>query len=346
MLLRIGIGAAGYSPEGVSFVQEAEHLGVDSVWSGEAWGFDALTPLAFLAAKTSRVRLGTAIVQLGARTPAALAMAALSLQALSGDRFVLGLGTSGPQVIEGWHGVRFDRPLRRTQETIEIIRLLVSGGRSSYEGSIYRLPLPGGEGRAIASSAPPRPVPIYVASLGPANLELTGRVADGWIGTAFMPETAEAFLEPLRRGAVSVGRTLNDLDLTVAVTVEFTEDVDEAARRHARGYAFTMGAMGSETHNFYNDAFGRQGFADDVAAVAQLWRTGQRDAAANRVPLEIGFRTNLLGTPELVRDRLCSYRDVGVGTLRVGIPGRNLSARLDTLGTLIDLVEEVNAEAG
>ncbi len=344
MTLQIGIGAASFSPEGVRFVQDAERLGIDSVWAGEAWGYDALTPLAFLAAGTSRVRLGTAIVQLGARTPAALAMAALSLQALSGDRFVLGIGTSGPQVIEGWHGVRFDRPLRRTQETIEIVRLLASGGRSSYDGSIYRLPLAGGEGKAIASSAPPRRVPVYVASLGPANLELTGRLADGWIGTAFMPESADAFVEPLRRGAASAGRVLSELDLTVAVTLEFTEDVDEAARRHARGYAFTMGAMGSETHNFYNDAFSRQGFADDVAAVAQLWRAGQREAAADRVPVEIGLRTNLLGPPDVVRDRLRRYRDVGVGTLRVGLVGPDRTARLDALGTLVDLVAEVNAE--
>ncbi len=346
MALRVGIVAGGSLPEDAAFVEEAERLGVDSVWAPEAWGYDALTPLAYLAARTSRVRLGTAIVQLGARTPAALAMAALSLQRLSKGRFVLGVGTSGPQVIEGWHGVAFDRPIRRTEETIEIVRLLVSGERSDYEGRHYRLPLPGGQGRAIRSSAPPANVPIYVASLGPVNLALTGRLADGWIGTGFMPETAEAFFEPIRQGAASAGRSLADLDLTVSASIELTTDVEGAARRHARGYAFTFGAMGSETHNFYNDAFGRQGFADDVAAVARLWRAGAREAAADRVPTEIGLRTNLLGTPEMVRDRLRRHRDAGVQTLRVGVPGPDRTARLDTLGTLLDLVAEVNAEPG
>jgi F420-dependent oxidoreductase-like protein len=344
MTLLVGIGASASSPEGVAFVREAERLGVDSVWVAEAWGYDALTPLGFLAGQTDRIRLCTGIVQLGARTPAALAMAAMSLQNLSGGRFVLGVGTSGPQVIEGWHGVAFDRPIRRTRETIEIVRLLTSGERSRYEGEVYRLPLPDGEGRAIRSSAPPRAVRIYVASLGPANLSLTGRLADGWIGTAFMPETAATFREPIRQGAASVGRALSDIELTVPATVELTADVEEAAKRHARGYAFTMGAMGSETRNFYNDAFARQGFAEDVAAVARLWRGGDREAAADRVPLEIGLRTNLLGTPEMVRERLRLYRRAGVGTIRVGVPGPSPSARLDTLATLLDLVHEVNAE--
>ncbi len=344
MALRVGIGAGATSPEGVAFVREAERLGIDSVWVGEAWGYDALTPLAFLAAQTDRIRLCTGIVQLGARTPAAMAMAAMSLQSISRGRFVLGVGTSGPQVIEGWHGVPFDRPIGRTRETIEIVRLLTSGARSRYEGELYPLPLPGGEGRAIRSSARPTEVPIYVASLGPANLSLTGRLADGWIGTAFMPETAAVFREPIRQGAASAGRRLSDVELTVPATIELNADVEGAARRHARGYAFTIGAMGSETRNFYNDAFGRQGFAEEVAAVARLWRAGEREAAADRVPLEIGLRTNLLGTPAMVLERLRLYRRAGVGTIRVGVPGPSTSDRLDTLGTLLDLVHEVNAE--
>ena len=213
-----------------------------------------------------------------------LAMSALSLQRLSGGRFVLGLGTSGPQVMEGWHGVAFARPLQRTAETIEIVRLLVAGERSAHDGEIFPLPLPGGAGRAIRTSAPPEAVPIYVASLGPGNLALTGRLADGWIGTSFLPESAEAFFGPIAEGARSAGRRIEDLDLTVPAAVEFTDDVEEAARRHARGYAFTFGAMGSERQNFYNDAFGRQGFADDVAAVARLWRDGDREGAAATGP--------------------------------------------------------------
>ena len=174
-------------------------------------------------------------MQLGARTPAMLAMSALSLQALSGGRFVLGIGTSGPQVMEGWHGVRFDKPVRRTRETIEIIRAITAGERLEYHGEIYELPLPGGEGRAIRSLMPPTHLPIYVASLGPANLRLTGELADGWIGNSFFPETADVFLDPIREGAARAGRDIADLDLTVAVGVEFTDDVEAAGRRHADG---------------------------------------------------------------------------------------------------------------
>src|SRR4051812_12253707 len=215
-----------FTADGVEFVREAERLGVDSVWVPEFWAGDALTPLAYLAACTTRVRLATGIVQLGARTPAMLAMSALSLQALSGGRFVLGIGTSGPQVMEGWHGVRFDRPVRRTRETIEIIRKVSAGEPLSYDGELYVLPLPGGEGRAIRSLMPPTHVPIYVASLGPANLRLTGEMADGWIGNSFFPETASVFLDPIREGAAAAGRSLSDLDLTVSVGVEFTDDVE------------------------------------------------------------------------------------------------------------------------
>ncbi|MGH2467367.1 MAG: LLM class flavin-dependent oxidoreductase, partial [Candidatus Limnocylindrales bacterium] len=253
------------------------------------------------------------------------------------------LCTSGPQVMEGWHGVRFEHPISRTRETIEIVRRIASGERSRHEGEVYTLPLPGGAGRSIRSSAPSAPVPIYIASLGPANLRLTGELADGWIGTSFMPETADAFLGPIRDGAAAAGRSLASLDLSAPAAVEFTDDVDEAAKRHARGYAFTFGAMGSARQNFYNNAFARQGFGDDVAAVEQLWRSGDREAAAARVPAEIGLRTNLLGTPAMVAERLRLYRDCGITTLRVHVAG-SASERLDHLGTLLDVVAEVNAE--
>src|SRR5438094_3903432 len=179
--MRVAVAIAGATPEQVEFVREAERLGADSVWVAEAWGHDALTPLAFLAARTSTIRLATGIAQLGARTPAMLAMSALSMQSLSGGRFVLGIGTSGPQVMEGWHGVRFDKPVQRTRETIDIIRAVTTGKRVEYHGQVYELPLPNGEGRSIRSLMPPAHVPIYVASLGPNNLRLTGELADGWI---------------------------------------------------------------------------------------------------------------------------------------------------------------------
>ncbi|TMF98148.1 MAG: LLM class flavin-dependent oxidoreductase, partial [Chloroflexi bacterium] len=174
------------------YVIEAERMGVDSVWSAEAWGHDGATPLAYLAAKTSRIRLGSGILQTVGRTPANLAMTAMTLQSMSGGRFLLGLGVSGPQVVEGWHGVRYTRPIKRLAETIAVVRLLSSGEKSQYEGEIIRLPLPGGEGKAIRSRAKPQPnIPIYLATLSPNSLELTGEVADGWLGTSFMPEHAD-----------------------------------------------------------------------------------------------------------------------------------------------------------
>ncbi|CAN5606264.1 hypothetical protein BH18ACT1_BH18ACT1_05340 [soil metagenome] len=235
MTLHVGVGATPLTPEGLEFVRQAEQLGVDSVWVPEFWAGDALTPLAYLAASTTRIRLATGIVQLGARTPAMLAMSALSLQALCGGRFVLGIGTSGPQVMEGWHGVRFDRPVRRTRETIEIVRAISAGQRLEYHGEVYELPLPDGEGRSLRSLMAPAHVPIHVAALGPANLRLTGELADGWIGNSFFPETADVFLDPIRDGAARAGRRLSDLDLSVSVGVEFTDDVEDAGRRHADG---------------------------------------------------------------------------------------------------------------
>ena len=272
-------------------------------------------------------------------------MSALSMQALSGGRFILGLGTSGPQVMEGWHGVRFERPLVRTRETIDILRRVVAGERVAHHGELYRLPLPDGPGRSIRVSAPPAPVPVFIASLGPANHHLPGEVADGWIGTSFMPESASVFLDPIREGAESAGRALSDIELTVPAAVEFTEDVEEAAARHARGYAFTFGAMGSPSQNFYKDAFSRQDFEAEAAEVQRLWLAGDREAAARAVPTEIGRRTNLLGTPAMVKERLALYRHAGITTLRVNPAGEGMKGRLDTLGQLMELVGELNAGA-
>ena len=348
MTLRVGITAVPHTPAAVEVIKQAERIGVDSIWVPEFWAFDALTPLGYLAAVTSTVRLATGIAQLGARTPAMLAMSALSLQALSGGRFILGLGASGPQVMEGWHGVRFDRPLRRTRETIEIIRTIAAGELLEYRGQVYTLPLPGGQGRSIRIPVRSAHIPIYLASLGLANLHLTGELADGWIGNSFLPETADVFLEPIRQGAIASGRDPDDIDLTVAVSLEFTEDVERVGQRHAEGYAFTFGAMGSPTRNFYNDAFARQGYGDDVREVQRLWLAGDREAARRRVPLEIGLRTNLIGTDEHVKGRLRLYRDVGIRTLRVALPGDaanpDVEEQTNQLGRLMDLISEINQE--
>ena len=248
--MKVAVTISGGSRQDLDFVLEAEQLGVDSVWIAETWGYDALTPLAFLAARTERVKLATGIVQVGSRSPALLAMSAMSMQALSGGRFLLGVGTSGPQVMEGWHGVRFDRPVTATRETIEIIRMVTSGERLAHSGEVFPLPLPDSVGRALRSSAGPTSVPIYIASMGVKNLELTGELADGWLGNCFMPETADAFLEPLRAGAARAGRSLSELDLVIPVAVEFTDDEEGAARSTPRGYAFTIGAMGTPGAEF------------------------------------------------------------------------------------------------
>jgi len=246
--------------------------------------------------------------------------------------------------MEGWHGIRFGSPLSATRETIDIVRQVARGDRLTYAGKVFRLPLPDGPGRPLRSMMAPVEVPIYVAALGPRNLELTGELADGWIGNAFIPEHGAAFLEYLSAGAAKAGRTVADLELVIPVAVEFTEDAEEAAKRHARGYAFTIGAMGSKEKNFYNAAFTRQGFGDDVNAVQDLWLSGRREEAAERVPVELGFKTNLLGPPTTVKDRIRLYRDAGITTLQAKLDG-DRQHRLDTLAQLIEVVEEVNRES-
>jgi F420-dependent oxidoreductase-like protein len=321
------------------YVVEAERLGVDFVWSHESWGLDAATPLAFMAARTSRIRLGSGIMQAGTRTPALLAMTSQSLASMSGGRFVLGLGVSGPQVIEGWHGIRFDRPLTRMRETVEIVRRAVRGERVAYKGQVYELPLPGGEGKALRTSARPQPnIPVYLATLSPRSLEMTGEIADGWLGTSFMPEHARVFFDHIEAGAKRAGRTLASLDLQAGGHLAFGDDVERMISARKPGLAFTLGAMGSRLHNFYNDAFKRAGYADAATEVQRLWLDGKRDEAAARVPDELAIKVNLLGTEPMVRDRVAAYRRAGVTTLRVDPAGSTLNARLATLARLLDLV--------
>lgn len=327
-------------PGAVEFAVAAERLGVDSVWIPEVWGYDALTGLAYLAAKTTTLRLGTFVVQLGSRSPAMLATSALSLQELSHGRFLLGMGTSGPRVMEGWHGVRFRKPVETTRETIEIVRIVSRGERLEHPGEIYPLPLPDSTGAALMPLVRPRHVPVYVAAMGPRNLRLTGAMADGWLGNAFMPEAAEVFLGPLREGAERAGRSLADIDLVAPVAVEFHDDdasAAAAARKHADGYAFTIGAMGAGGRNFYNDAFTRLGYGEQVAAVADLWQSGRRDDARAAVPLDFGRLTNLVGTQDGITERVHKYRAAGITTLLAKLEGE-YSDQLTTLERLLDTV--------
>jgi F420-dependent oxidoreductase-like protein len=328
------------------YVVQAERLGVDVVWSAEAWGHDAVTPLAYLAACTSRIRLGTGVIQAGTRTPALVAMTAMSLASMSGGRFILGLGVSGPQVIEGWHGLRYERPARRLREIADIVRLATRGERLTYQGQLYQLPLPGGEGKALRAAAQPRPgIPIYLATLSPRSLELTGEIADGWLGTSFMPEHAAVFFEAIAKGAAGAGRTLADLDLQAGGVAAFGDDLDRLIAPRKPGLAFTLGAMGSHRTNFYNDAFRRAGYEDAAREVQRLWLDNRRDEAGARVPDELVVKTNLLGTEAMVRERVRAYRDAGVTTLRLEPAGASLDERLATLARVVGLVREVNAEA-
>lgn len=343
MKTAISIGSAYYNgedwPDLVDYAREADRLGVDIAWSAEAWGMDAVVPLAFLAARTENIRLGTGIMQISARVPSMIAMTAQSLATVSNDRFILGLGVSGPQVVEGLHGASFASPLGRLRECVEIVRLGLSGERLRFEGRHYHLPRPGGEGKAIRLSQPPRPaLPIYLATLGPKSLEMTGEVADGWLGTSFIPEHADVFFEPLRRGAEKAGRNFDDIDIQVGVNVQVGDDVDAMIEARKPAMAFTLGGMGSAKTNFYNDAFCRAGYEDACREVRELWVAGKKPEAIARVPDEMVLNTSLIGTEAMIRERLQAYREAGVKTLLLTTGGENWRERIDTLAEAVDMV--------
>ena len=336
---------AGPWPELVDWVVEAESLRVDHCWMAEAWGGDAATPIAGLSQHVERMTFGSGVFQVGARSAANTAMTALTLQRITGGRFSLGLGASGPQVIEGLHGVPFARPLTRMRETIKVVRMAEAGELLALDGEQVRLPLPGGEGKALRLSLRPEPgdppIPIYIASLSPRMLALTGEVANGWLGTSFVPEGAASSLNALSDGASRAGRSLVDLDLCQGAEVAFARDEKElAAMVDARrsGLAFSLGGMGSADTNFYNDAYARQGFAEVAAESQRLWLAGDRKAAAEVVPDEMVLATTLLGTESQVADRLRVWADAGITQIRLYPAGRDLDERLGTLGRALDLV--------
>jgi F420-dependent oxidoreductase-like protein len=294
--------------------------------------------LAYLAAKTERIKLGTGILQISARTPSMTAMTALTLATISDDRFILGLGVSGPQVVEGLQGRPFKAPLTRMRETIDIIKLAFAGEKLAYDGVYHQLPLPGGEGKALRLAQPGNDnIPIYLATLGPKTLEYTGAAADGWLGTSFTPEHADAHLDHIERGAIAAGRNLADLDIQVGGTVAFGDDIDALVEPLKPAVAFTLGAMGSPKTNFYNEAFRRGGWEDVAREVQQLWVDGKREEAVARVPGEMVQQTNLLGDEATVRSRVQAYKDAGVTTLRVHPLGEGLAGKLETLGRVLDM---------
>jgi F420-dependent oxidoreductase-like protein len=329
----------------VTYVQEAERLGAAVCFVAEAWGTDAVSPLAYLAARTERILLGSGIMQISARAPVMTAQTALTLAMLSANRFILGLGVSGPQVVEGLHGVSFAHPLGRMRETIQVIRQAFAGERIQFHGQHIVLPRPGGEGKALRLQQAPNPhIPIYLATLAPKMLELTGELADGWLGTSFIPEAAAAFTEPLATGAARAGRTLADLDLSQGGDVAFSDDIDALVAARKPRLAFSLGGMGSATTNFYNDAYRRQGWGEVAAAVQQLWVAGKHREAAAIIPDEMVLQTTMMGSEDMVRDRMRQWRSAGIQTLRVYPSGQTLAERLETLGRAIDLVNDLNRE--
>lgn len=325
------------------FVVEAEKLGLDVCWVAEAWGTDAPSAIGYLAARTERLLLGSGIMQVGTRSPVLVAQTAITLSNLSDGRFLLGLGASGPQVMEGLHGIPFSRPLARVRETVEVVRQVADGGKISYSGKEIQIPLPGGEAVPMRlSTRSEHPIPVYLATLSPAMLRLTGKIADGWLGTSFVPEGAqEAYFAHLDEGLSDSGRARSDIDICQGAEVAFASDEDElsdmvAARK--KELAFSLGGMGSSSTNFYNQAYSRQGWAEVAAEVRRRWQDGDRDGAAGLVTDEMVLSTTLIGTEQMVLARLGVWRDAGVDTVRLYPAGDSLDEKLATLGRAIELV--------
>ncbi len=327
-------------PHVTEFACEAEKLGLDICWVAEAWGSDAPSLLGYLAARTTTMLLGSGVIQVGTRSPVTIAQTAMTLAHLSGGRFLLGLGVSGPQVMEGLHGIGFAHPLARMRETVQILRTVFTGEKVEFSGSQYRIPRPGGEGRPMRVSLPPLSVPVYLATLSPKMLELTGEIADGWLGTSFVPEGAGAYFSHLDAGLARVGRTRADLDVCQGAEVNFVAEaaLAEVLASRKKELAFSLGGMGSASSNFYHDAYSRQGWADVAAQVRARWLSGDRDGAAALVSDEMVLATTLIGTEDMVRSRLETWRDTGVDTVRLYPAGDTLAARLDNLGRAIDLI--------
>lgn len=321
---------------------EAEKLGVDSAWSAEAWGMDAIAPLAFLAARTERLKLATGIMQPCARSPAATAMTAMTMDTLTRGRFMLGLGNSGPQVVEGLHGQPFDRPATRMREYVDIVRLACTGEKVAYQGRTVTLPRPGGQGKPLRIAQPPAAIPIFLATLAPRALELTGEIADGWLGTSFTPDAAEAHFAYLRKGAEKAGRSLDDITLCVDAAIAIVDDPEKVFPVMKAQLAFQLAAMGSPTMNFYNDAYARAGFEDTCREVRDLWLQNKRAEAIAAVPDEMVMKTSILGDEAAVRDRLRQYADVGIDLLMLHPIAKDASARVDVLGQATQWVMEIS----
>jgi F420-dependent oxidoreductase-like protein len=332
--LNLGYQTAWSKPaDHLALAQEAERLGFSVVWAAEAYGSDSPSMLAWIAGQTSTIDLGSAVMQIPARTPAMTAMTAATIDTLSGGRFRLGLGVSGPQVSEGWHGVRYDKPLARTREYIDIVRLALSRQVVAYNGVHYQLPLPGGPGKALKMTLHPvrEHLPIYLAAVGPRNLELAGELADGWLAIFFSPEFAADQLAAVARGAATAGRSQAGFDVVSSTPVVIGDDYASCAEIVRWYAALYIGGMGSRKQNFYNDLAVRMGYGSAAATIQDLYLSGRKAEAAAAVPLELLDQTSLLGPVERVAERMRLFAEAGVTTLAVSIFTGDLQ---DGIGTL------------
>ncbi len=333
-----GLGLS--ADEQLELVREAERLGYDSVWAAEAYGSDAATVLAWLAGQTEKINLGSAIFQIPGRSPAMTAMTAATLDQISGGRFRLGLGPSGPQVSEGWHGVRFGRQLQRTREYVDVVRRALARERVEYHGETIELPLPDGPGKALKLTIAPEQerIPIYIAAIGPKNVTLVGEIADGWLPVFFSPEHVNEFRPLLEEGAAKSGRSIdNGFDISPTVNVLISDDRDGARDAMRPVLALYVGGMGSREKNFYNQLVQRYGFEDAAHEVQDLYLDGKKDEAAAALPGELIDAVSLAGPPDVVRDRLAVYRDAGVGTLQISPMAFDFDGRLSQLRQVAEL---------
>jgi F420-dependent oxidoreductase-like protein len=340
--LNLGYWGMGNDSDNLVLAKEADRLGYGVVWAAEAYGSDAATVLAYLAGQTENIGLGSAVFQIPGRTPANTAMTAATLDTLSNGRFRLGLGVSGPQVSEGWHGVRFGKPLKRTREYSDIVRKALRRERLKYEGEYFTLPLPDGPGKALTLTVHPVRdyIPMYLAAVGPKNLELAGELFDGWLALFFQPETSQTLLDTLRAGRAKVGKTLEGFDISPTVPVVIGDDVTECAKSVAAYSALYIGGMGSREKNFYNALATRMGYGDAAKEIQDLYLARDYQAAADAVPLEFIDQTSLIGPRDRIKERLAAYAQAGVGTLNVATYSPSIDERMNVVATMAELLEE------
>ncbi len=340
--VNLGYWGAGNDADNLVLAQEADRLGYSVAWAAEAYGSDAATVLTWIAAQTSSIDVGSAVFQIPGRTPANTAMTAATLDTLSGGRFRLGLGVSGPQVSEGWHGVRFDRPLVRTREYVDIVRMALSRQRVQYQGEFFTLPLPDGPGKALTLTVHPvrESIPIYLAAIGPKNLELTGQIADGWLAIFFSPEAAGEIMAPMVSAREATGRTMDGFDVVPTVPVVLGADPVAAADAVRFYSALYIGGMGSRERNFYHQLACRMGYEEAAGRIQDHYLAREYDAAMAAVPFEFMDRTSLLGPPDRIRERLQAYADAGVTTLTLAPYAGDAAERRRTLQVMVDLVEQ------